>query len=274
MTTEQHNNPNPTGVAQRSKITAPKLAEMKAAGEKITVVTAYDYASARLAEAAGVEVILVGDSLATVVQGRRTTLPVTLEEMIYHAEMVGRAAEYSLAVVDLPFPSAVLGTQRALEDAAKCFKQTNCRAVKLEGGVERAETIAALTAAGMPVMAHVGLAPQSVHRLGTYRLQRDLDKLLADAKATEAAGAFAVVLECITSEISKEITQALTIPTIGIGAGPDCDGQVLVWHDLLGLTPGRVPRHVKVYADLGRAIVDALTAFREDVRKGAFPQRQ
>ena len=252
-------------------MTVPKLVAQKAGGEKITMMTAYDHAMARLVDAAGIEAILIGDSLGTVVQGHRTTLPVTLDQMIYHAEMVGRAVERALVIVDLPFPSTILGPQRALEDAARCFKETGCQAVKLEGGAERAEIISALTTAGMPVMAHVGLVPQSLHRLGGYRVQRDRERLLADAKATEEAGAFAVVLECVAADVAKEITAALTIPTIGIGAGGDCDGQVLVLHDLLGLTPGRVPRHVKVYADLGKAAVEALSAFREDVRKGTFP---
>ncbi len=253
------------------RITVPRFTALKAQGEKITMLTAYDHAMARLVDEAGVEAVLVGDSLGTVVQGHRTTLPVTLDQMIYHAEQVGRAVERALVIVDLPFPSTLLGPMRAIEDAARCLKETECQAVKLEGGVERAEIISALTKAGIPVMAHVGLLPQSVHRLGGYRVQRDRDQLLADAKATEAAGAFAVVLECIPAEIAKEITAALTIPTIGIGAGNACDGQVLVLHDLLGLAPGRVPQHVKVYADLGKIMVQALSAFRDDVRGGDFP---
>ena len=274
MSSEQTNNSERTSPAKRSRVTIPKLAAQKARGEKITVMTAYDYAAARLVDAAGIEAILVGDSLGSVVQGHRTTLPVTLDQMIYHAEMVCRAVERAMVIVDLPFPSTILGKQRALEDAARCFKETGCQAVKLEGGVERAEVIAALTEAGMPVMAHVGLVPQSVHRLGGYRVQRDRDQLMADAKATEEAGAFAVVLECVQADIAKEITAELAIPTIGIGAGGGCDGQVLVFHDLLGLTQGRVPRHVKVYAELGKAAIEALSAFREDVRNGSFPAEE
>ena len=257
--------------SDRKRITVPRFTALKAQGEKITLLTAYDHAMARLVDEAGVEAILVGDSLGTVVQGHRTTLPVTLDQMIYHAEMVARAVQWALVIVDLPFPSTLLGPMRAIEDAARCLKETCCQAVKLEGGVERAEIIASLTTAGIPVMAHVGLVPQSVHRLGGYRVQRDHDQLLADALATQEAGAFAVVLECIPAEIAKEITAALTIPTIGIGAGSHCDGQVLVLHDLLGLTPGRVPRHVKVYADLGKMTIEALSAFRDDVRGGNFP---
>ncbi|MBN2296252.1 MAG: 3-methyl-2-oxobutanoate hydroxymethyltransferase [Pirellulales bacterium] len=261
----------PAETSKQKRITVPSLTAMKANGEKITLLTAYDYSMARLVDEAGVEVILVGDSLGTAVQGHRTTLPVTLDQMIYHAEMVVRAVERALVIVDLPFPCTVLGPMRAIEDAARCFKETGCQAVKLEGGVERAEVISALTKAGMPVMAHVGLVPQSVHRLGGYRVQRDRDQLIADAKATEEAGAFAVVLECISADISKEITAELTIPTIGIGAGNGCDGQVLVLYDLLGLIPGRVPRHVKVYADLGKIMVEAVSAYKADVRSGDFP---
>ena len=253
------------------QITVPKFAAMKAAGRKITMLTAYDYVTARLLDDAGIEAILVGDSLAMVVQGRPSTLPVTLDEMIYHAEMVGRAVRHALVVVDMPFPSFLVGVPQAVAAAARILKETPCQAVKIEGGVDRADVIAGLVSAGIPVMAHVGLTPQSVHRLGGYPVQRDREQLLADAKAAERAGAFSVVLECIPADVAREITAAVNIPTIGIGAGADCDGQVLVVHDMLGLNLGHVPRHVKTYADLQNIITDAVARYRDEVRDGSFP---
>jgi 3-methyl-2-oxobutanoate hydroxymethyltransferase len=226
---------------------------------------------AGLLDAAGVEGILVGDSLSMVVQGHPNTLPVTLDEMIYHAEMVGRAVKHALVVVDMPFPSFHIGTHKAIENAGRILKESRCQAVKLEGGADQAEVIAALVGAGVPVMAHVGLRPQSVHQLGGYKVQRDAQRLLADAKAAQQAGAFAVVLECVPAAIAADITGQVTIPTIGIGAGAGCDGQVLVTNDLLGLTTGYVPRFVRAYADLKSVISDAVEKFRDDVRDGKFP---
>jgi 3-methyl-2-oxobutanoate hydroxymethyltransferase len=199
---------------------------------------------------------------------------VTLEEMIYHAEMVGRAVRHALVVVDMPFPSFHLGTYKAIENAGRILKETRCQAVKLEGGVEQAEVIAALVSAGIPVMAHCGLRPQSIHQLGGYRVQRDERQLLADAQAAESSGAFAMVLECIPVDTAARITAAVKIPTIGIGAGAGCDGQILVINDLLGLNAGRVPRHVKEYADLKRTIVQAVSQFRDEVREGTFPGKE
>jgi 3-methyl-2-oxobutanoate hydroxymethyltransferase len=253
------------------RVTVPRLIAMKAAGRKISMLTAYDYPTARLVDSAGIEAILVGDSLAMVVQGHANTLPVTLDQMIYHAEMVGRAARHALVIVDMPFPTFHLGEQKAVECAARIIKETHCQAVKLEGGVEQAGVIAALVGAGIPVMAHCGLRPQSVHQFGDFALQRDRDRLLADAQAAEQAGAFAMVLECIAAEIAAEITRTVQIPTIGIGAGPGCDGQVLVIHDLLGLTAERLPRHVKLFADLKTHIAQAVVAYRDEVRNGTFP---
>lgn len=254
-----------------SRITVPKFTALKASGQKITVLTAYDFAMARLIDGTGVEGILVGDSLSMVVQGHSTTLPVTVDEMIYHAEMVGRAVEHALVVVDMPFPSYHLGPYKAVENAGRILKESGCQAVKLEGGADQAETIRALVTAGIPVMAHVGLRPQSVHQLGGYKVQRDEEQLLLDATAAQNAGAFAVVLECIPEGIAAKITGLVKIPTIGIGAGLGCDGQVLVTNDLLGLTSGYVPRFVKAYADLETTITGAVTRFRDDVRRGAFP---
>ncbi|HVT28733.1 MAG TPA: 3-methyl-2-oxobutanoate hydroxymethyltransferase [Lacipirellulaceae bacterium] len=256
------------------RITVPEFTGFKAAGRKISIVTAYDFALARLVDSAGVEGILVGDSMSMVVQGHDSTLPVTLDEMIYHAEMVGRAVEHALVIVDMPFPSFHLGTHRAIENAGRILKETRCQAVKLEGGVEQAETIAALVSAGIPVMAHCGLRPQSVHTLGGYKVQRDEPQLLADAKAAQDAGAFAIVLECIPRNLAKKITAEVAIPTIGIGAGADCDGQVLVLHDLLGITSGYMPRFVKAYADLKSEITRAVTQYRDEVRRGAFPAKE
>ncbi len=235
------------------------------------MLTAYDYALAELVDAGGIEGILVGDSLSMVVQGYPNTLPVTLEEMVYHAEMVGRAVRHALVVVDMPFPSFHLGVHKAIENAGRILKETRCQAVKLEGGSEQAEVIAGLVGAGIPVMAHCGLRPQSIHLLGGYRVQRDERQLLADAQAAEHAGAFSIVLECIPAESAARITAAVKIPTIGIGAGAGCDGQVLVLHDLLGFSPGHTPRHVKPYADLRKTIVDAVARYRDEVREGKFP---
>jgi 3-methyl-2-oxobutanoate hydroxymethyltransferase len=256
------------------RITVPEFTGFKKAGQKISMVTAYDYAMARLVDAAGVEGILVGDSMSMVVQGHDSTLPVTLDEMIYHAEMVGRAVEHALLIVDMPFPSFHLGTHRAIENAGRILKESRCQAVKLEGGVDQADTIAGLVSAGIPVMAHCGLRPQSVHTLGGYKVQRDEQQLLADARAAQDAGAFAIVLECIPRELAKKITEQVAIPTIGIGAGADCDGQVLVLHDLLGITSGYMPRFVKAYADLKTEITNAVTQYRDEVRNGSFPRKE
>ncbi len=253
------------------RITVPEFVALKAAGRKITMLTAYDYPTARLVDAAGVEGILVGDSLAMVVQGHDTTLPVTLDEMIYHAALVGRAVQHALVVVDMPFPTYHVGRCKAVESAGRILKESRAQAVKLEGGADQAEIIAALVQAGIPVMAHCGLRPQSVHQLGGYKVQRDAERLLADAQAAADAGAFAIVLECIPSSVAQQITQSVRVPTIGIGAGPHCDGQVLVLHDVLGLSTGYVPRFVKPYADLNSEIARALAAFRDDVRQGTFP---
>jgi 3-methyl-2-oxobutanoate hydroxymethyltransferase len=266
--------PNGEPTRRPARITVPKFAAMKGSGRKITVVTAYDFPFARLVDEAGVEAVLVGDSMSMVVQGHENTLPVTLDEMIYHAEMVGRAVQRALVVVDMPFPSYHLGKFKAIENAGRILKETRCQAVKLEGGAAQAEVIAALVSAGIPVMAHCGLRPQSVHQLGGYRVQRDEATLLHDARAAADAGAFAMVLECIPSATAARITELLKIPTIGIGAGAQCDGQVLVLHDVLGLSSDYAPKFVKAYADLKSSVVDAVRQFRDEVRDGAFPAPQ
>ncbi len=258
--------------AESAPLTVPKFRALKRSGRKIVMVTAYDYPSAALADLAGVDGILVGDSLGMVVQGKATTLPVTLRQMVYHAEMVGRAARRALVVVDLPFLSYQTGVRDAIKNAGRVLKKTLAQAVKLEGGREQAELIAALTGAGIPVLAHLGLRPQAIRASGGYRVERDRDRLLADAEVVQQAGAFAVILECIPAAIAEEITGRVDIPTIGIGAGPGCDGQILVFHDLLGYTTQpRRPKHAKLYADLGQIIQDALRRYIEEVQTGQFP---
>ena len=254
-----------------AKVTVPQLVGMKQRQEKITMLTAYDYSMAKMLDEAGVDTLLVGDSMAMVVQGHENTLPVTLEEMIYHAEMVGRATKRALVIVDLPFPINHQGVYQTVMAAGRILKQTRCQAVKLEGGADQAEVISALVTAGIPVMAHVGLRPQSVHTMGGYKIQRDQEQLMTDALAAQEAGAFGIVLECIPSPIAKELTQKLAIPTIGIGAGPDCDGQVLVIQDMLGMTSGYVPSFVKAYADIKSTIDGAVKEWCSDVRQGEFP---
>jgi 3-methyl-2-oxobutanoate hydroxymethyltransferase len=253
------------------RLTVPEFVALKRAGMKISMLTAYDYGMAALLDGAGVDAILVGDSMSMVVQGHETTLPVTLDEIIYHAEMVGRAVQQALVIVDLPFPTNHLGVHSAIESAGRILKQTRCQAVKLEGGADQADVISGLVAAGIPVMAHVGLRPQSVHTMGGYKVQRDAEKLLNDARAAQNAGAFGIVLECIPSALATQITKELAIPTIGIGAGGGCDGQVLVINDLLGLTSGYVPRFVKQYADLRTTITTATQSYISDVQSGTFP---
>ncbi|MHB0958429.1 MAG: 3-methyl-2-oxobutanoate hydroxymethyltransferase [Pirellulaceae bacterium] len=253
------------------RMTVPRFTALKAAGRKISMLTAYDFPFAALLDEAGVDAVLVGDSLSMVVQGHENTLHVTLDEIIYHAEIVGRAVQRALLVVDMPFPTFHVGRSAAISHAARILKETRCQAVKLEGGIEQAETIAALVGAGIPVMGHVGLRPQTVHQMGGYKVQRDEPRLLKDAQSAADAGAFAIVLECIPPAIAAKLTATLRIPTIGIGAGSECDGQILVVHDLLGLTRGYVPSFVRQYADLGNSIKQAVEAYCRDVATGQFP---
>ncbi len=253
------------------RVTVLDLAAARAAGRPISMVTAYDWPTGRLADESGVDCVLVGDSVAMVVAGRSSTIPATLEQMIYHGEIVARAVQRALVVVDLPFPLQHLGVRTAVEACARILKETGCQAVKLEGTAGQADVIAGIAAAGIPVMGHVGLRPQAVHQLGGYRMQRDVDALLADARAAADSGAFAVVLECVPRDAAAAITAAVGIPTIGIGSGPDCDGQVLVMHDLIGLAFDRVPRFVRRYADTKGTIAAALAAWRADVERRDFP---
>jgi len=253
------------------RVTISDLATAKRQRRPISMVTAYDWSSGRLVDSAGVDCVLVGDSVAMVVAGRESTLPATLEQMIYHGEIVARAVARALVVVDLPFPLQHLGPRTAVEACARILKETGCQAVKLEGTAGQADVIAAIVSAGIPVMGHVGLRPQAVHQLGGYRVQRNVDELLADARAAAEAGACAVVLECIPAEAARAITASLAAATIGIGAGPHCDGQVLVYHDLVGLSLDRVPKFVRGYADLKTTIIDAVARWKHDVEATRFP---
>ena len=250
-------------------MTVPRLMEKKLRRERIVALTAYDAPFAALLDQAGVDLVLVGDSVANVVQGLETTLPVTLEEMAYHTRMVARGLRQALLVADMPFGSYQASPEDAVRSAAVLMK-AGAAAVKLEGGVRMQSAIERLVDADIPVMGHVGLTPQSVHALGGYRVQRDGKRLMRDAKAVQAAGAFAVVLEAVPARLAAEVTASLKIPTIGIGAGKRCDGQILVLHDLLGLTT-RAPKFAKRYAALGEATSAAVKAYAADVRAGRFP---
>jgi 3-methyl-2-oxobutanoate hydroxymethyltransferase len=252
-------------------VTIPEFMAWKSQRRRISVLTAYDFPTARLLDAAGVDCLLVGDSMGTTIQGWETTLRVTLDQMIYHTEMVARATRRALVVADLPFLSYQVSAQDAIRSAGRILKETNCQAVKLEGGRKIAATIKAMVEAEVPVMGHVGLTPQSIRRLGSYKVQRSADEILADAQAVAEAGAFAVVLECIPRELAAKITAQVPIPTIGIGAGPNCDGQVLVLHDLLGLIEGFKPKFARRYAELGEQIRAAVTGYVADVAEGRFP---
>ncbi len=254
-----------------TSITVRTLQSMKRHGQKITMLTAYDYGMAQLLDQSGVECLLVGDSLGMVIHGQKTTVPVTVKQMIYHGEMVARAAQRAMVIVDLPFPVGQRGVSHTVKIASRIMKKTLCQAVKMEGGHEQSESIAALVDAGIPTIAHIGLRPQSVHALGGYRVQRDADRLMRDAQAAQSAGAFCVLMECVPHALAKQVSDALTIPTIGIGAGAGCDGQVLVINDLLGMTDGNSPKFVRAYANLRQTTLDAVTRFRQDIANGTFP---
>ncbi len=257
--------------ADRTAVSLLDFARWKAEGRKLSMLTCYDFATARLFDEAGVDMLLVGDSLGMVFQGHETTLPVTLDQMIYHTEMVARAAKRAFVVGDLPFLSYQVSTEDAIRSAGRFLKETRCGAVKLEGGKRMETTIHAMVEAGIPVIGHVGLTPQSVRGLGGFKVQRDAEKIRADAHAVAESGAFAVVLEAIPAELAAKITAELPIPTIGIGAGPSCDGQVLVSPDMLGLFEGFRPKFVRRYADLATTIRQAAAAYVADVGSGKFP---
>ena len=258
-----------------SKITVPLILERKLRGEKITALTAYDYPTARLVDEAGIDVLLVGDSLAQVVLGYDSTVPVTPGEMLHHLRAARRGVRRALLVADLPYGSYHLGEKETLRTSLRYIKHGGAEAIKIEGGRKRARLIRRMVNAEIPIMGHIGLTPQSVNRLGGYSVQgrtlESANELLADAQALEDAGVFAVVLEAVPRELAAMITRRLRIPTIGIGAGPDCDGQVLVFHDLAGLTFQRPAKFVRPYANLRQTLHDALLQYRDDVVKGRYP---
>jgi 3-methyl-2-oxobutanoate hydroxymethyltransferase len=260
------------------KVTVPEIVAMKRRAEKITCLTAYDYAFARILDAAGVDILLVGDSVGCVVQGRPNTLGVTLDEMLYHTQAVVRGRKRALVVADMPFLSFQVSQQEALQNAGRFLKEAGAEAVKLEGGVYVRDTIQAIVNAGIPVMGHIGLTPQSVHRFGGYKVQgrekEQREMVLRDGLAVQEAGAFAVVLEGMPMNLAREITERLTIPTIGIGAGAHCDGQVLVIHDMLGLFDDFTPKFVKRYVDLKESITVAVKSFIGEVREMKFPDEK
>lgn len=268
----------PAAAPRAKRVSAPTLLQMKARAERIAVVTAYDATFARMLDEAGVDALLVGDSLGMVVQGQESTLPVTLDEMIYHCRAVARGTKRALVIGDMPFMSYQVSPEQALRNAGRFLAEGAAGAVKLEGGAAMAQTIARMVQVGIPVMAHVGLTPQSVHAMGGFKVQgrgeEAAARVLDDARAVAEAGAFAVVLEGIPSELAARITDALEVPTIGIGAGVACDGQVLVSYDLLGLTPDLRPKFVKRYAEFfeeGRA---AASRYVAEVREGSFPSAE
>lgn len=253
----------------------PDLHRKKKLGQKITMLTAYDATMARLLDRAGIDVLLVGDSLGMVIQGHETTIPVTLDAMVHHSSAVARGAERAFVVADMPFLSWQASEAEAIRNAGRLIQEGGAAAVKIEGGLHAAETVHRLAEIGIPVMAHVGLVPQAIHQMGGYRLtgrtQEQADRLIEDARALELAGAFAIVLECIPAEVAAAITAKLAIPTIGIGAGPHCDGQVLVSYDAFGLYDAIMPKFVKRYAKLGDEMVVAAQQYIAEVERGEFP---
>lgn len=264
-------------VDNKRKVTTIRLAEMKKRGEKIAMLTAYDYSMARLIDEAGMDVILVGDSASNVMAGNVTTLPMTLDQMIYHAKSVIKGTQRALVVCDMPFGTYQGNSKEALASAIRIMKESHAEAVKLEGGAEIRESIERILSAGIPVMGHLGLTPQSINKFGTYNVrakeEAEAQKLIADAKLLEELGCFAIVLEKIPATLAAEVSQQLTIPTIGIGAGPYCDGQVLVMHDMLGINKGFSPKFLRRYADLSTIINDAVTAYINDVKTNDFPSK-
>lgn len=255
--------------------TIPEIVARKCDGDKITVLTAYDYTFARLIDGEGVDIILVGDSVGSIVSGYENTLPVTMDEMVYHTRAVSRGVEQALLVADMPFMSYQVDAAEARRNAGRLVKEGGAHAVKLEGGEQIAETVRSLVAMDIPVMGHVGLTPQSVHRMGGFKVQgkeaEAAERIFADAVAVAEAGAFAVVLECVPALLARRITEEINVPTIGIGAGPDCDGQVLVIHDILGLCEKYSPKFVKRFADIGDTVRGGIADYIREVKDGTFP---
>ena len=265
-------------MSNKEKMTVPKLVKMKAKGEKIACLTAYDFITASLLDAAGIDLILVGDSGAMVFAGHETTLPITVDQMVYHTQSVSRGVQKALLITDMPFLSFQITPEEAVRNAGRFLKEGGADGVKIEGGEHMVETFRKLVNVGIPVMGHLGLTPQSIHAFGGYKLQgkeeKQAAKLKKDAKAIEEAGAFAIVLEKIPSHVAKEITQSISIPTIGIGAGPHCDGQILVTHDMLGLFEEFKPKFVRRYADLAQTIRAAVENYARDVRENTYPSQE
>jgi 3-methyl-2-oxobutanoate hydroxymethyltransferase len=260
------------------RVTTRTLKELKEKGEKISMLTAYDYSLGKIIDASGIEVILVGDSASNVIAGHETTLPITLDQMIYHATAVVRAARRALVVVDIPFGSFQGSSSEALKSAIRIMKESGAHAVKMEGGFEIKESVMRVLSAGVPVMGHLGLMPQSIYKFGTYtvraREEEEAEKLIKDAIELERCGCFAIVLEKIPAELAKTITAELSIPVIGIGAGPHTDGQVLVMHDMLGINKDFNPRFLRRYADLNTQISNAIKNYIHDIKSGSFPNKQ
>ena len=263
---------------EKKKVTTSALKKMKKEGRKVVALTAYDYATARIASDAGVHLLLVGDSLGMVVLGYENTLPVTMEEMIHHTKAVARGNDSALLVSDMPFMSFQITNQETVRNAGRLVKEGHAEAVKLEGGKDVSPRVRAIVDAGIPVVTHIGLTPQDVLVMGGYKVQGRkapaAERLLEDARAMEEAGAFAIVLECIPAELAKKITSELSIPTIGIGAGPNCDGQILVTHDMLGLFDKFTPKFVKQYAAIGKTTREAIERYKKDVEEGTFPAQE
>lgn len=262
-------------VEDKRKVTTRRLVEMKQEGKKIAMLTSYDYTTAQLVDAAGMDVILIGDSASNVMAGNLTTLPITLDQMIYHAKAVTRATKRALVVCDMPFGSYQVNATEGVQNAVRIMKESHCDALKLEGGVEIVDTVKRIIDTGIPVMGHLGLTPQSINKFGTYTVRAretaEAEKLVSDAHALEEAGCFGVVLEKIPAALAARVTKELKIPVIGIGAGRECDGQVLVVADMLGMTSGFSPKFLRRYADLGKVMMDAFGQYITDVKRGDFP---
>ena len=254
-----------------SPVTVTTLGQMKKEKRKITALTAYDYPFSLIIDKAGIDIILVGDSLGMVIQGEKSTLPVTMDQMIYHTKIVARAVNRAMVIGDMPFMSYQASINDAIINAGRFLKEADATAIKLEGGASVCDKIKAISNAGIPVQAHIGLTPQSVHQMGGYKVQKNEIRLLEDAKKVEEAGAFSVVLEGIPGEIASKITETINIPTIGIGAGPECDGQILVLHDLLGLHERHLPKFVKQYVNLGHLAQNAIEKYVSEIKKSQFP---
>ena len=265
-------------VSDERKVTTRRFIEMKQKGEKISMLTSYDFTTAGIVDRAGVDSILVGDSASNVMAGNTTTLPITVEQMIYHARSVVKAVKRALVVCDMPFGSYQIGSHDGVSNALRIMKESGCDALKLEGGEEILPTVKRILDAGIPVMGHLGLTPQSINKFGTYAVrakeEREAGKLLNDARLLAEAGCFAVVLEKVPAELARQVTAEISVPTIGIGAGPHCDGQVLVVADMLGMTQGFSPRFLRRYADLNSVMTDAVGQYVSDVKSGDFPNEQ